>query len=89
MPTADAARTGGLRCVLAVDLAEALGAETLVHSRIAGTQAPLIARLAGHARPRAGDTLPGAAADRAWHRFDAASGRRLAGATTPLSQPAA
>jgi sn-glycerol 3-phosphate transport system ATP-binding protein len=73
---------------LTVDLAEALGADTLVHGRMAGTDTALIARLAGHVQARPGERMPLAVAEGAWHLFDRDSGRRLA-PPDRLAKPAA
>jgi sn-glycerol 3-phosphate transport system ATP-binding protein len=61
---------------LAVEWSEALGADTIVHGRLAdGTG--LTARVPGSLAPAAGDRLPLAPAPGALHLFDAATGRRL------------
>jgi sn-glycerol 3-phosphate transport system ATP-binding protein len=60
---------------LAADLVEALGADTIVHGRVAG--APLLARLPGTQRVAAGDMVPLRCAPEHLHVFDAATGKRL------------
>jgi sn-glycerol 3-phosphate transport system ATP-binding protein len=59
-----------------VDLVEALGADTLVHARLADGGA-LTLRLPGTTRVREGDRLPLRLPAAALHAFDAASGRRI------------
>ena len=59
-----------------VDLVEALGADTLVHARLADGGA-LTLRLPGTTRVREGDRLPLRLPPAALHAFDAASGRRI------------
>jgi sn-glycerol 3-phosphate transport system ATP-binding protein len=61
---------------VAVDLVEALGADTLVHARLADGGA-LTLRLPGTTRVREGDRLPLRLPPAALHAFDAASGRRI------------
>jgi sn-glycerol 3-phosphate transport system ATP-binding protein len=63
---------------LRVELVEALGADTVVHGRLAGTAGPILARLPGTARVSIGDVLPLAPAPGELHLFDAETGRRLA-----------
>jgi sn-glycerol 3-phosphate transport system ATP-binding protein len=58
-----------------VDLVEALGADTLVHGRIA--DATLTVRLPGSAVVKEGDRVPLALAPDAVHAFDKATGKRL------------
>ncbi len=79
----------GLPVTLTVDLAEALGADTLVHGRLAGTDTSLIARLAGHVQARSGEAMALTVTDGAWHLFDVESGRRLADTVGRLAKPAA
>jgi sn-glycerol 3-phosphate transport system ATP-binding protein len=62
---------------LAVDLAEALGADTLVHGRLAGGGLGVTARLNGAALPVAGETITLAVDAADLHLFDASSGRRM------------
>ncbi|HEY0834651.1 MAG TPA: TOBE domain-containing protein, partial [Azospirillum sp.] len=69
-PTAD----GPL--ALRVELVEALGADTVVHGRLAGGEV-LLVRLPGLPTCRAGDTITLAAPPDAPHLFDAGTGRRL------------
>jgi sn-glycerol 3-phosphate transport system ATP-binding protein len=78
--------TGGL--MLAVDLVEPLGSETLVHGRLPGGDQPLVVKLAGAARfmDRLDVLIPPARL----HVFDEASGRRVEpegadSATEPLA----
>ena len=61
---------------VAVDLVEALGADTLVHARLADGGA-LTLRLPGTTRVREGDRLPLRLPPAALHAFDAVSGRRI------------
>ncbi len=61
---------------VAVDLVEALGADTLVHARLADGGA-LTLRLPGGTRVREGDRLRIDLPQAALHAFDAASGRRI------------
>ena len=61
---------------VAVDLVEALGADTLVHARLADGGA-LTLRLPGTTRVREGDRLPLRVPTGALHAFDAASGKRI------------
>jgi sn-glycerol 3-phosphate transport system ATP-binding protein len=61
---------------LSIDLVEALGADTLVHGRLAGGAA-LTLRLPGTTRVRVGDRLGLAVPADAIHVFDKASGSRL------------
>jgi sn-glycerol 3-phosphate transport system ATP-binding protein len=61
---------------VAVDLVEALGADTLVHARLADGGA-LTLRLPGTTRVREGDRLPLRLPTGALHAFDAASGKRI------------
>ncbi len=72
VPAADGA--GAIR--LAVDLVEALGADTLVHGRL-GADAVVTVRLPGSTRVAEGDRLPLAVPAEAIHLFDRASGARL------------
>jgi sn-glycerol 3-phosphate transport system ATP-binding protein len=58
-------------------LIEALGADTVVHGRIAGDGALLTIRLDGTVRVAAGDRLSVAADAERLHLFDSASGQRL------------
>jgi sn-glycerol 3-phosphate transport system ATP-binding protein len=74
--------------VLAVDLVEPLGSETLVHGRLPGGDQPLVVKLAGAARfmDRLEVLIPPARI----HVFDEASGRRIGAegadcATEPLA----
>ena len=64
---------------LKVDLAEALGADTLVHGLV-GSGAAITARTAGHRRFSPGDTVPLDVASKDLHVFDAETGRRLTNA---------
>jgi sn-glycerol 3-phosphate transport system ATP-binding protein len=58
------------------DLVEALGADTLVHARLADGAA-LTLRLPGSTRVRTGDRLPLRLPPHALHAFDAGTTRRL------------
>jgi sn-glycerol 3-phosphate transport system ATP-binding protein len=62
-----------------VELVEALGADTLVHGRLAGEGegAPLTVRLPGVSRVAAGQVLPLAVAPDNIHVFDSETGQRL------------
>jgi sn-glycerol 3-phosphate transport system ATP-binding protein len=60
-----------------VELVEVLGADTIVHGRLLGPDAVLLARLAGGAALAAGDRLPLAGASRHLHLFDPDTGHRL------------
>ena len=64
---------------LAVDVVEALGADSLVHGQLAGgREAPtMTVRVEGAMRVAAGDALHLALAPERVHLFDSASGRRL------------
>jgi sn-glycerol 3-phosphate transport system ATP-binding protein len=66
----------GADAEVVVDLVEALGADTLVHARLADGGA-LTLRLPGTTRVREGDRLPLRLPPAALHAFDAASGRRI------------
>ena len=67
---------GPAEAELAVDLVEALGADTLVHARLGGA-ATMTLRLPGATRVRAGDRLPVRLPVEAVHLFAADTGRRL------------
>jgi sn-glycerol 3-phosphate transport system ATP-binding protein len=60
-----------------VELVEALGADTVVHARLASSGDPLLARLPGSAHVKTGDTLHFAITPGEVHLFDRESGRRL------------
>ena len=62
---------------VAVDLVEALGADTLVHGRLGDAGGLLTLRLPGNARVVAGDRLPVGISPDDVHVFDAESGARL------------
>jgi sn-glycerol 3-phosphate transport system ATP-binding protein len=59
------------------DLVEALGADTLVHARLAADGATLLARLPSNAAVRAGDRLTLVLQDGALHLFDPKTGKAL------------
>jgi sn-glycerol 3-phosphate transport system ATP-binding protein len=59
------------------ELVEALGADTLVHSRLGAGKATLLARLPGGVETRAGDRLNLAVEPEALHFFDPATERAL------------
>ncbi len=63
--------------MVAVDLVEALGADTLVHGHIGDASALLTLRLPGNARVVAGDRVPVAISPDDVHVFDGQSGARL------------
>jgi sn-glycerol 3-phosphate transport system ATP-binding protein len=62
---------------LSVDLVEMLGADTIVHGRLGDASEPVLARLPGTARVKAGERIPLAIAAERVHLFEAASGRRV------------
>ena len=64
---------------LAVDLVEALGADSLVHGQLAGGREapPMTVRVEGAMQVAAGDTLHLALAPERVHLFDAGDGRRV------------
>ena len=62
---------------LAVDLVEALGADTLVHGRVDEASPPVLARLPGNAEVAVGERIRLAVTPRSMHLFDAATGRAL------------
>jgi sn-glycerol 3-phosphate transport system ATP-binding protein len=64
---------------LRVTLVEALGADTVVHGRIAGSDQALAVRLAGTSRVAADDQLALSPDLDRLHLFDATTGRRLDG----------
>jgi sn-glycerol 3-phosphate transport system ATP-binding protein len=63
---------------LRASLVEALGADTVVHGQIAGSDEALAIRLAGTSRVAAGDRLVLAPDPERLHLFDPQTGRRLA-----------
>ena len=72
-----------------VELVELLGADTIVHGRLVGTDAVLLARLSGGAPLAAGDRLPLTGASRHLHLFDVDTGHRLALPSESGAGPAA
>jgi sn-glycerol 3-phosphate transport system ATP-binding protein len=58
-----------------IESAEALGADSLIHGRLAGH--PAVVRVDGHARHASGDTMRVSAAADKLYFFDSASGKRL------------
>ena len=60
-----------------VELVEALGADTVVHARLASSGDPLLARLPGSAQVKTGDTLHFAITPGEVHLFDRDTGRRV------------
>jgi sn-glycerol 3-phosphate transport system ATP-binding protein len=60
-----------------VELVEALGADTVVHARLASSGAPLLARLPGSAQVKSSDTLHFAITPGEVHLFDRDTGRRI------------
>ncbi|WP_291730577.1 sn-glycerol-3-phosphate import ATP-binding protein UgpC [Leisingera sp. F5] len=64
---------------LEVDLLEQLGANTLIHGRLQGTEHALTASVPGHARDSIGSIRRFSATPALTHLFDTASGKRLAG----------
>jgi sn-glycerol 3-phosphate transport system ATP-binding protein len=71
------AAADGADLVVEIELVELLGADTIVHGRLLGPDAVLLARLAGGAALAAGDRLPLAGASRHLHLFDPDTGHRL------------
>jgi len=71
---------------LQVVLVEALGADTVVHGRLAGDGTDLVCRLAGTERVAAGDTLPLAIPPEHVHLFEPGTRRRLAPSTADGSR---
>ncbi|HZH28688.1 MAG TPA: sn-glycerol-3-phosphate import ATP-binding protein UgpC [Azospirillaceae bacterium] len=63
---------------LTVELVEALGADTVVHGRIAGTDEMMLARLPGISQLRMGDRIAVAPVPGELHLFDKDTGRRIA-----------
>ncbi|AHD03448.1 sn-glycerol-3-phosphate import ATP-binding protein UgpC [Leisingera methylohalidivorans] len=63
---------------LQVDLLEQLGANTLIHGRLQGTEHALTASVPGHAGDGIGSIRRFSATPELTHLFDAASGKRLA-----------
>ncbi|WP_323778834.1 sn-glycerol-3-phosphate import ATP-binding protein UgpC [Leisingera sp.] len=63
---------------LQVDLLEQLGANTLIHGRLQGTEHALTASIQGHADDGIGSIRRFSATPELTHLFDAASGKRLA-----------
>ena len=63
---------------VAVDLVEALGADTLVHGRLSGTEDALLARLPGSAVVAAGDHIAFKVAAEEIHLFEVETGKRIA-----------
>jgi len=61
-----------------VQVFEALGANTLVHGVLEGTDTELVVSLPGHETPTPGDVLCYAAPGEHHHLFDAESGARIA-----------
>jgi sn-glycerol 3-phosphate transport system ATP-binding protein len=59
-----------------VETVEALGADSMVHGRLAG--APVVARIDGHIFPQAGEPLAFHVRPGTIHFFDTATGKRLA-----------
>jgi sn-glycerol 3-phosphate transport system ATP-binding protein len=78
-------RSGGAPVVgditLAIDLVEALGADTLAHGRIGGGDRELVARLPGGVLTAAGDSMDFGIAPGEVHLFDPQSGLRIEPAT--------
>jgi sn-glycerol 3-phosphate transport system ATP-binding protein len=62
---------------LAVDLVEMLGADTIIHGKIAGAGPSVLARLPGTARVAAGHRVPLTIAPEQIHLFDAGTGKRI------------
>ncbi len=62
---------------LVVDLVELLGADTIIHGKLAGVGPSVLARLPGTARVSAGHSVALTIAREQIHLFDAASGKRV------------
>jgi sn-glycerol 3-phosphate transport system ATP-binding protein len=60
-----------------VELLERLGADTILHGRLAGTDTPLIVRTAGTLGRQLGETVRFAIRPEYLYLFDADNGRRL------------
>jgi sn-glycerol 3-phosphate transport system ATP-binding protein len=69
--------SAGGTLAVAVDLVEALGADTLVHGKLDGAAGLLTLRLPGDARVAAGDRLPVTLAPDDLHVFDHDTGARI------------
>jgi sn-glycerol 3-phosphate transport system ATP-binding protein len=68
---------GPTTLILAIDLVEALGADTLAHGRLGVSGASLLARLPGNSAVKAGDRLSFTVAPGELHLFDADTGKAL------------
>jgi sn-glycerol 3-phosphate transport system ATP-binding protein len=78
----------GADLVVEVELVELLGADTIVHGRLVGTDATLLTRLSGGTTLAPGDRLPLAGASRHLHLFDAETGHRLELPSESAADPA-
>ncbi|THH36943.1 sn-glycerol-3-phosphate ABC transporter ATP-binding protein UgpC [Aliishimia ponticola] len=67
----------GLRLDLQVMFAEQLGADTVIHARLAGQSDPVTIRVESAQNPAPGATMTAYAPNAALHVFDAATGQRL------------
>ena len=68
---------GAAPLTLLVELSEMLGADTVVHGRLAADGPPVLARLPGTVRAAPGERLPLTIAPEHLHLFDRASGNRV------------
>jgi sn-glycerol 3-phosphate transport system ATP-binding protein len=71
------AGTGDAAITLQIDLIEALGADTVVHGRVAGSNTELLARLPGSTQVALGQSLTLYPHGGELHLFDPETGRRL------------
>jgi sn-glycerol 3-phosphate transport system ATP-binding protein len=67
--------TAGAGMPLAIESAEALGADSLIHGKVAGH--PVVVRVDGHARHQSGESLQLSAAPDKLYFFDTATGKRI------------
>ncbi|MBL8675671.1 MAG: TOBE domain-containing protein, partial [Rhodospirillales bacterium] len=70
----------GAALALTVEMAEPLGADTLLHGRFAGADGLVTVRLPGHVRAAPGEKRTFAVESGQLHLFDAATGRRIGAA---------
>ena len=60
-----------------IELVERLGADTILHARLNGADAPIVARIDGSRGPQLGETVRFAIHPEQLHLFDSDTGRRL------------